>query len=198
MRAMSTRRSFVMAVGGAIALTACGRATSAVRSTLGETAATSAEVAGEEGGDEPTVAFIDPAGQFSFERPQSWGRTTRDGETVRFTGRDEFISVAIVKTAASPIEYGRGDAAALAAASPGFKGGALTRVRISGRDVATVAYSWEAGPSPVTGKTVPSSANRYYIPGPAERLAVFTYSSPTRGYDPAGAVDFARTFTWLK
>src|SRR5262245_44541338 len=147
MRGLSTRRGFLLAAGGAIALAACGRATSAVRGTLGETAATKAEVAGEEGGDEPTVAFIDPTGQFSFERPQSWGQTTRDGETVRFTGRDEFISVAIVKTGASPMEYGKGDAAALAAASPGFKGGALTQVRISGRDVATVAYSWEAGPS---------------------------------------------------
>ena len=103
-----------------------------------------------------------------------------------------------MKTAASPLDYAKSDAEALAAASPGYKGGGLKQVKISGRDVATVAYTWEAGPSPVTGKTVPSSANRYYIPGTAERLAVVTYSSPTRGYDPAGAVDFAKTFKWLK
>ena len=30
------------------------------------------------------------------------------------------------------------------------------------------------------------------------RLAVFTYSSPTQAYDPAGADDFANTFKWGK
>jgi len=44
---------------------------------------------------------------------------------------------------------------------------------------------------------VPSSGNRYYIPGPGGKIAIFTYSSPTRTYDPAGADDFANAFTWL-
>jgi hypothetical protein len=181
--------------GSALSLSACDRVAAVAK---GQTAPTDAEPGGEEGDDEPTVAFVDPGGQFSFQRPQSWGQTTQPGEVVRYSGRDEFLSLIVVTTPAAPLEYGRTDAEGLAAKTPGYKGGALKSIRLNGRDAASLPYTWEAGPSQVTGKLVPSSANRYYIPGNGGQLAVFTYSGPTRVYDPAGADDFAKTFKWLK
>ena len=166
----------------------------------GAAPATAADAGGGEAGagDEPTVRYNAPDGAYHFLYPRSWGRTTRPGEDVRFTGRDEFISVTVIATALGPLDYARADAGALATASPGFQGQAPTAYTAAGRAEAVVAYTWQAGPSPVTGKAVPSAAKRYYIAGPGGKLAVFTYSGPTQTYDPAGADDFANAFAWGK
>jgi hypothetical protein len=150
------------------------------------------------GGDEPTVTYTAPEGTFSFQHPQSWGQTTQPGERIRYTGRDEFISVAIVATPQPPLDYARADAGTLVAASPGYQGQAPVAQQVAGRNGAMVAYTWQPPASAVTGKPVPSSARRYYIPGPGGTLAVLTYSSPTPTYDPAGADDFANAFAWGK
>jgi hypothetical protein len=115
---------------------------------------------------------------------------------VRYTGRDEFISVTVVTTTLSAQSFATADQAPLAAASPGFQGRPLASVRLNAADSVMAAYTWNAGPSPVTGKLVPSSANRLYIPGPNGTLAVYTYSAPSQVYDPAGAADFANAFRW--
>ena len=167
-------------------------------------AATSNEATSSEGvlagsGDEPTVAYTDPTGLFSFQYPGSWGKTTQPGETIRFTGRDEFISLTITNTTQSPLDFAKADLASLSKASPNFKSaGGPQAYKVAGQNGAMIAYTWQAGPSPVTGKLVASSANRYYIPGPGGKLAIYTYSSPTNNYDPAGADDFANAFKWLK
>ena len=157
------------------------------------------EVGGEAaGGDESVKTYADPAGQFSFQYPQSWGVTTRAGETIRFTGRDEFISISLSNTNLAATDFGKTDLTALTATSAGFKGNGVKAYQVAGTKGAVVEYSWQAGPSPVTGKLVPSSAKRYYIPGAGGKLAIFTYSSPNQNYDPAGADDFANAFKWLK
>ncbi len=150
------------------------------------------------GGDAPTTTYTDPGGAFSFTYPSGWGTATQPGEAIRLTGRDEFISVQLVASAPAPLDYGKSDASALAAANPGFRGTPLKASKVAGQHGAMVAYTWQAPASAVTGKPVPSSANRYYIPGPGGKLAVFTYSSPTGTYDPAGADDFANAFAWGK
>lgn len=195
-----TRRGLlaVGTAGLATVLAACGQAAAHAGGATPKPAEGGRAGGEAAGGDEPTVVFRDPSGQFTFEHPRSWGQTTQPGETARFTGRDEFIAVRVVSTSATPLEFGRTDASALATASPGYKvTGALKAYKVAGKDGAMVAYTWQAGPSPVTGKLVPSSANRYYIPGPAGKLAVFTYSCPSQSYDPAGADDFANAFRWL-
>ena len=161
----------------------------------GAPAAAGAEAAG---GDEPVLTYTDPTGLFSFQHPQSWGKTTNPGEIIRFTGRDEFISIAITTTTLSPLDFAKADVPALKAASPNFKGDPLTTYTVAGTSGVIESYTWQAGPSPVTGKMVASSARRYYIPGTGGKLAIFTYSSPTSTYDPAGADDFANAFKWLK
>jgi hypothetical protein len=154
---------------------------------------------GESGGsDEPTTTYTDPGGAFSFPYPRSWGQATQPGEAIRVTGRDEFIGISIVASAPAPLDYGTSDAGPLAAASPGYQVQTLKVYKVAGQSGAMVAYTWQSPASAVTGKPVASSARRYYIPGPGGKLAVFTYSSPTRTYDPAGADDFANAFKWLK
>ncbi len=161
---------------------------------------TAADAAGGEaaGGDEPTVRYAAPTGDYHFQHPQSWGQTTQPGEGVRFTGRDEFISITIVTTALPPLDYARSDATALATASPGFQGQPPVAATVAGTTEAVVAYTWQLPASAVTGKPVLSAAKRFYIPGPGGKLAVFTYSSPKQTYDPAGADDFANAFAWAK
>lgn len=169
-------------------------------STSGAPAPTDTSTAaaqGEQGGgDAPMTTYTDPAGQFRFQYPQTWGKTTQPGESIRLTGADEFISVTIAPNPLPPLDFGKLDAPGLATASPGYKGGALKPYKVAGTDGAMVAYTWQLPKSAVSGKPVPSSGNRYYIPGPGGKIAIFTYSSPTRTYDPAGADDFANTFTW--
>ncbi|MHB8644301.1 MAG: hypothetical protein ACYDAR_00770 [Thermomicrobiales bacterium] len=174
-----------------------GTTAAGVATTANAPANTSAAAQGEQGGgDAPTTTYTDPAGQFHFLYPQTWGKTTQAGESIRFTGADEFISVTVTTTTQSPVAFAQADAAALTASSPGFKGAAVKAYKVAGTNGAMVAYTWELPKSAVTGKPVPSSGNRYYIPGPGGKVAIFTYSSPTRTYDPAGADDFANTFKW--
>jgi hypothetical protein len=156
-----------------------------------------AGAAAETAGDEPNVPYVDSAQHFRFDYPVSWGKSTPTGEAVRVTGRDEFISIKLVPTTQAPLDFAKSDVPQLTAASPGYRAGAPKTYSVAGANGAMVAYTWQAGPSPVTGKAVPSTANRYYIPGPNGQLAVLTYSSPTPNYDPAGADDFANSFRWL-
>ncbi|GEM_PF-610701 len=184
---------------GRVPDTATGATAAGAPTPANAAASTSAPVVqGEQGGgDAPTTTYSDPAGQFRFQYPQTWGKTTQPGEAIRFTGADEFISVTVTTTTQAPVAFAQADAAALTASSPGFKGAAVKTYKVAGTNGAMVAYTWELPKSAVTGKPVPSSGNRYYIPGPGGKIAIFTYSSPTRTYDPAGADDFANTFKWL-
>ncbi len=168
-------------------------------SMIGFAAPAAAQVVGDggEGGEEATFVYLDPAGRFTFEYPQSWGESTQPGEGIRFTGPDEFISVAIVDTGAAPVEFGESDEPALATVSTDYQGRPLRAYQVNGVLAAMREYSWQAGPSLVTGKMVPSLARRYYLPGSNGALAIFTYSSPVRSYDPEGADDFATAFKWL-
>jgi len=179
-----------------VALVALGVGTYVRSQAAGDGAVLGGEVGG---GDEPTATYTDPGGTFSFLYPRSWGPTTQPDEAIHLTGRDGFMSVRLVAGAPAPLDYGTADASALAAVSPGYQQRTpLKAYTVAGQSGAMVAYTWQSPASAVTGKPVPSSANRYYIPGPGGKLAVFTYSSPTSTYDPAGADDFANAFKWGK
>ena len=51
------------------------------------------------------------------------------------------------------------------------------RVKVNGHKLIHLAYHLPAPPDPVTGKTVPSTVDRYYVPGPAG-LAIVSLSTP--------------------
>jgi hypothetical protein len=147
--------------------------------------------------DEPMLTYIDPNNQFRFLHPASWARSTPAGEAVRVTGRDQFMSVALISTAQAPLEFAAAETQQLSASSPGYASSGPKAFVVAGARGALLAYTWQAGPSAVTGKPVPSSANRYYIPGPGGKLAVFTYASAANTFDREDSDDFANTFQWL-
>ncbi len=190
------RNPLMWAAGVLLALALAGCAAAGPRGSVPTAPPAAAEPRGE-GGEEATAIFVDPRGRFSIEHPQTWGASTQPREDVRFVGRDEFISVTIVNTALSPMDYANGDASALSTANTGYQGQPARSFPMRGATGAVVAYVWQAGPSVVTGKMVPSSAKRYYLPGPGGKLAVLTLSSPVQLYDPEGADDLANTFKWL-
>lgn len=175
-----------------LGIAACG--TSSLSSVENQTTATDGL---NGGGDEPTTLYHDPHNRFSFAYPQSWSAATQPGEEIRLSGRDEFMSVALVSTTLSPTAYANQDLPTLSQNSPGFVKKGSGAYQVAAQSGAMTAFTWNAGPSPVTGKTVPSSAKRYYIPGASGTLAIFTYSCPNQTYDPAGADDFANAFRWL-
>jgi hypothetical protein len=184
-----------------VALSGCGILSAPARpSTTVAPAAPGAVAAPEaagEAGDEPTFVYVDQAKHFSFEYPQSWGKTTQPEGEIRVAGRDEFISIKIVTTALSPLDFGSSDEPALASASSGYQSRSLKSYQIRRISGAVREYTWQAGPSLVTGKMVPSMARRYYLPGPSGQLAILTYSSPVQAYDPEAADDLANTLKWL-
>jgi hypothetical protein len=190
------RNPVMWAAGVLLALVLAGCAAAGPRGSVSTPPPAAVEAQGE-GGEEPTVVFVDPTGRFSVEHPSSWATSTPPREDVRFTGRDEFISVTIVNTALSAMDFASTDTAALSAATTGYQSQPARGFQMRGATGAVVAFGWEAGPSPVTGKVVPSSAKRYYLPGPGGKLAILTVSSPVQLYDPEGADDLANTFKWL-
>jgi hypothetical protein len=148
--------------------------------------------------DEPMLSYVDQVHQFRFIHPASWARSTPAGEAIRVSGRDQFMSVVVISTTNAPVEFAAVDAQQLAASASGFTaGGKPKSVAVAGRRGALLEYNWQAGPSPVTGKPVPSAAKRYYIPGPSQKLAAFTYASAVNTFDCEDADDFANTFVWL-
>jgi hypothetical protein len=148
-------------------------------------------------GDEPMLTYVDPNNQFRFLHPASWARSTPAGEAIRVTGRDQFMSVVVASTTQGPLEFAMAEAPRVSAASPGYKSAGPRAFQVAGARGALLSYTWQAGPSSVTGKPVPSSANRYYIPGPGGKLAVFTYTSAVNTFDGEDSDDFANTFMWL-
>jgi hypothetical protein len=147
--------------------------------------------------DEPMLAYVDPNNQFRFLHPAAWAKSTQAGEAVRVTGRDQYMSVAVVSTSQAPVEFATADTQQVSAASTGFRSSGPKAHDVAGKRGAILEYTWQAGPSPVTGKPVPSVTNRYYIPGPANKLAIFTYTSAAGTFDREDAEDFGNTFQWL-
>jgi hypothetical protein len=107
------------------------------------------------------------------------------------------MSVVVVSTGQPPLDFATTDVQQLAAATPGYTASQPKTSRVAGAPGAIVQYKFEAPPSAVTGKPVPSQAHRYYIPGPGGKLAVFTYASAANTFDREDADDFANTFEWL-
>jgi hypothetical protein len=96
------------------------------------------------------------------------------------------------------VEFAAADGQQLSGSITGFTPVSQPKtLTVAGKRGAVLEYTWQAGPSPVTGKPVPSTAKRFYIPGPSQKLAVFTYASAAGTFDREDAADFANTFVWL-
>jgi hypothetical protein len=187
-------------IGATLALIACGPLSKTAPpsdGSSGSPAAAAERNLTDTAGDEPMQAHVDATNQFRFIHPASWAKSTPSGEAVRVSGRDQFMSVAVVSTGQPVLDFAATDAQQLATASQGYSSTGPKSSKVAGAPGALVQYRFEGPPSPVTGKPVPSQAYRYYIPGPSGKVAVFTYASAVNTFDREDAEDFANAFQWL-
>jgi hypothetical protein len=108
------------------------------------------------------VAFAAPDASYTVEVPEGWARTDSPGG-VTFT--DNFNSVVIESrtgtSAPTPASARLTELPAIAAATPGVRSGdASTVIRRAGQAV-LLTYQQDSAPSPVTGKVIPQSVERY-------------------------------------
>ncbi len=131
---------------------------------------------------------------FSVQYVEGWQVTSQpDGVVIRDKDSSETVSVA-----AAPADLATWiastDLPALQAQA-GFKLDTQDRVKVGGSSYDHLVYHLPAPPDPVTGKQVPSTVDRYYVPGPAG-LAVVSLSTPD-GVDNVDAFrQMIESFRW--
>jgi hypothetical protein len=132
--------------------------------------------------------------RFTIQYVEGWQvAPAPDGLVIRDKDSSEVVS--IVAPQADVASYvGLTDLPALEA-QPGFKPGKQDTVTIRGTRYIHLVYHLPAPADPVTGKKVPSTVDRYYVPGP-NGLAVVSLSTPD-GVDNVDAFrQMIESFHW--
>ena len=150
------------------------------------------------GGDIPDNAvfltYRDGSHGFSIEYVEGWQVTpTIEGVLIRDKDSSETVTV-VAPVTDIPAYISSTDLPSLQGL-PGYTFVSQDTVKVGGVQLNHVVYHAASPPDPVTGKEVPSTIDRYYIPGSAG-LAIVTLSTP----DGVDNVDAFRTmigsFNW--
>ena len=130
---------------------------------------------------------------FAIQYVEGWQVTSQsDGVVIR--DKDSSETVAIIG-ATDPSSYVSSTDLPGLQAQAGFKLVKRDTVKVGTRTYVHLAYHLPAPPDPVTGKQVPSTVDRYYVPGPAG-LAVVSLSTPD-GVDNVDAFrQMIESFKW--
>jgi hypothetical protein len=191
---MKVKGIHVLAAGVATLVVATGSA--CAQSSGGETAPGGAP-AGESGGEAPSVTYVDSRYHYRVDAPGEM-KPNADG-TASVVGPSERLEITVVEgaKASNPAKLASDDVATLRGSNPSFRlvSGPAT-ITLSGRKVHKLVYSFNAGTSAVTGKPLDLIGVRYYIPKDSSTIAVVSYAVVSNQYDPEGADDVARTFSW--
>lgn len=131
---------------------------------------------------------------FAIQYVEGWQVTSqRDGVVVR--DKDSSETVSIVPVPANLTAWIAGTDLPALQAQPGFKLDKQDRVKVGSASYDHLVYHLPSPPDPVTGKQVPSTIDRYYVPGPAG-LAVVSLSTPD-GVDNVDAFrQMIESFVW--
>lgn len=131
---------------------------------------------------------------FAIQYVEGWQVTSqRDGVVVR--DKDSSETVSIVPAPKDLTAWIAGTDLPALQAQAGFKLDKQDRVKVGSATYDHLVYHLPAPPDPVTGKQVPSTIDRYYVPGPAG-LAVVSLSTPD-GVDNVDAFrQMIGSFTW--
>jgi hypothetical protein len=154
--------------------------------------------AGTATGDVPDNAvfltYSDPALGFSIQYVEGWQvRKAADG--VIIADKDSSETVKVVSGVSDVAAFVSGTDLPGLTATTGFKLNKQDSVKIGGQSLVHLAYRIPSPPDPVTGKQVPSTVDRYYVPG-ASGLAVVTLSTPN-GVDNVDAFrQMIESFRW--
>jgi hypothetical protein len=156
------------------------------------------EAGGTTSGDVPDNAvfltYRAPSPVFSIQYVEGWQVTPQpDGVVIRDKDSSETVAV----LASQPDVAGYVAATELPAlrAQPGFGLIKQDTVRVGGSTYVHVAFHQTSPPDSVTGKQVPQTVDRYYVPGP-NGLAVVSLATPD-GVDNVDAFrQMIESFKW--
>lgn len=153
---------------------------------------------GSASGDVPDNAVFlvdqDATHGFSIDYVEGW-QVTPVADGVEIRDKDSSETVRVMPLPADLAACVRDVELPALAAQDGFSLVRQDRVQVHGRKLIHLVYHLPAPPDPVTGKQVPSTVDRYYVPGP-DRLAVVSLSTPD-GVDNVDAFRrMIRSLTW--
>jgi hypothetical protein len=130
---------------------------------------------------------------FSIQYVEGW-QVTRQADGVVIRDKDSSETVAIVAPADVQSYISGTDLPALQARAH-FKLVKQDTVKVGSQTYAHLVFHLPAAPDPVTGKQVPSTVDRYYVPG-TSGLAVISLSTPD-GVDNVDAFrQMIQSFKW--
>jgi len=131
---------------------------------------------------------------FSIQYVEGWQvRTQQDG--VAINDKDSSETVAVVPPVADIPSYVSSTDLPSLQGQAGFKLIKQNTVKVRGASYQHLVYHILSPADPVTGKQIPSTADRYYVPGPAH-LAIVTLSTPD-GVDNVDAFrQMIESFRW--
>jgi hypothetical protein len=139
------------------------------------------------------LTYKDAARPYSIQYVEGWQVAPQpDGVTI--ADKDSSEKVQIV-AGADPATYVTSVDLPALKAMPAFSLIKHDRVSVKGRTYEHLEYHAVSDPDPVTGKEIPSTVDRYYVPGSGQ-LAVVTLSTPD-GVDNVDAFRLMiESFTW--
>jgi hypothetical protein len=131
---------------------------------------------------------------FSIQYVEGW-QVTPQSDGVIIKDKDSSELVAIVAPAADVAAYVASTDLPALQAQPGFKLIKQDTVKVGGTKYVHLAFHQTSPPDSVTGKQVPQTVDRYYVPGPTG-LAVVSLATPD-GVDNVDAFrQMIESFTW--
>lgn len=154
--------------------------------------------AGNAHGDVPDNAvfltYQDATHGFSIQYVEGWQVTPgADGVVIR--DKDSSETVQVVPLPADIATCVTASELPSLQALKGFSLISQDRVKVNGRKLIHLSYHLPAPPDPVTGKRVPSTVDRYYVPGPSG-MAIVSLSTPD-GVDNVDAFrQMIESLTW--
>lgn len=204
-RPRPTRRLILLPIAVSAVLAACGTSTGATaaptRALTGVAAPSTASQAPDTGtavGDVPDNAvfltYRAPALLgFEIQYVEGW-QVAPAADGVSIHDKDSSEDVRVVAGTDVPGYIAATDLPALRA-QPGFSFVSQDTVAVGDRQIDHLTYHLPAPPDPVTGKQVPSTVDRFYVPGP-NGIAIVTLSTPD-GVDNVDAFrQMIESFRW--
>lgn len=177
-------------------------ATSSPAASAGVVASVAASASPESGGttaagDIPDNAvfltFRGASPAFSIQYVEGW-QVTRQPDGVVIRDKDSSETVVVVAPADVATYLAATDLPALQAQAA-FKLVSQDTVKVGSTNYVHLVFHLPAAPDPVTGKQVPSTVDRYYVPGPTG-LAIISLSTPD-GVDNVDAFrQMIESFKW--
>ena len=131
---------------------------------------------------------------FSIQYVEGWQVTTQpDGVVIH--DKDSSETVTVVSLPSDVAAYIASTDLPALQAQPSYKFVKQDTVKAGGATYQHVVYHVLSPPDPVTSKQVPSTVDRYYVPGPT-RLAIVSLSTPD-GVDNVDAFrQLMESFKW--